>query len=206
MTCSNPDLRAVVGRARCHRSPRSRRRKYPERPIKLMIAFSAGGVNDVVGRHWAERMKPLLGTVYVENQGGASGLDRHCARSPARRPTAIRIMLGTTSTMVLNPMTMARVPYDPSRISCRSPSCASPPRRSWCTRQCRQSRSRADRLRQGQFRASCPTVPPATGTLSNLAGRAVQATRRAQRPGAHLRIAARGPGITRPREPDISRS
>jgi hypothetical protein len=31
------------------------------------------GVNDVVGRHWAERMKPLLGTIFVENQAGASG-------------------------------------------------------------------------------------------------------------------------------------
>ena len=29
--------------------------KYPERPIKLMVAFSAGGVNDVVARHWAEK-------------------------------------------------------------------------------------------------------------------------------------------------------
>ncbi|MFL6970920.1 MAG: hypothetical protein ACJ8F2_03295 [Xanthobacteraceae bacterium] len=25
---------------------------YPERPIKLMVAFAAGGVNDVVARHW----------------------------------------------------------------------------------------------------------------------------------------------------------
>ena len=47
--------------------------KYPERPIKLMVAFSAGGVNDVVARQWAERVKLLLGTVYVENQGGGSG-------------------------------------------------------------------------------------------------------------------------------------
>jgi tripartite-type tricarboxylate transporter receptor subunit TctC len=47
--------------------------KYPERPIKLMVAFSAGGVNDVVGRQWAERVRTLLGTVYVENQGGGSG-------------------------------------------------------------------------------------------------------------------------------------
>lgn len=47
--------------------------KYPERPIKLLVAFSAGGVNDVVARQWADRMKNLLGTVYVENQGGGSG-------------------------------------------------------------------------------------------------------------------------------------
>jgi len=85
---------------------------YPERPIKLMVAFSAGGVNDVVGRQWADRMKPLLGTVYVENQGGGSGTiaTGEVARA---QPDGHTLLLGSTSTMVLNPMTMAKVPYDP---------------------------------------------------------------------------------------------
>jgi len=85
--------------------------RYPERPIKLMVAFSAGGVNDVVGR---ERMKSLLGTVYVENQGGGTGTiaSGEVARAPADGYT---LLLGSTSTMVLNPMTMARVPYDPAK-------------------------------------------------------------------------------------------
>ena len=76
-----------------------------------MIAFSAGGVNDVVGRQWADRMKTLLGTVYVENQGGGTGTiaTGEVARA---QPDGHTILLGSTSTMVLNPMTMARVPYD----------------------------------------------------------------------------------------------
>ena len=88
--------------------------KYPERPIKLMVAFSAGGVNDVVARQWAERVKTLLGTVYVENQGGGTGTiaTGDVARAPGDGYT---ILLGSTSTMVLNPMTMAKVPYDPAR-------------------------------------------------------------------------------------------
>ena len=87
---------------------------YPERPIKLMVAFSAGGVNDVVARQWAERVKTLLGTVYVENQGGGSGTiaTGEVARA---QPDGYTILLGSTSTMVLNPMTMAKVPYDPAR-------------------------------------------------------------------------------------------
>src|SRR6266508_2157202 len=85
--------------------------KYPERPIKLMVAFSAGGVNDVVGRQWADRMKTLLGTVYVENQSGGTGTiaTGEVARA---RPDGHTILLGSTSTLILNPMTMARVPYD----------------------------------------------------------------------------------------------
>src|SRR5262245_34780102 len=88
--------------------------RYPERPIKLMVAFSAGGVNDVVARTWAERVKTLLGTVVVENQGGGSGTiaTGEVARAPGDGYT---ILLGSTSTMVLNPMTMAKVPYDPAK-------------------------------------------------------------------------------------------
>jgi tripartite-type tricarboxylate transporter receptor subunit TctC len=88
--------------------------QYPERPIKLMVAFSAGGVNDVVARQWAERVKTLLGTVYVENQGGGTGTiaTGEAARAPGDGYT---ILLGSTSTMVLNPMTMSKVPYDPAR-------------------------------------------------------------------------------------------
>jgi tripartite-type tricarboxylate transporter receptor subunit TctC len=88
--------------------------KYPERPIKLMVAFSAGGVNDVVARQWADRVKTLLGTVYVENQGGGTGTiaTGEVARA---QPDGYTILLGSTSTMVLNPMTMTKVPYDPAR-------------------------------------------------------------------------------------------
>ena len=47
--------------------------KYPERPIRLIVPFSAGGVVDAVARQWAERIKPHLGTIVVENEGGAGG-------------------------------------------------------------------------------------------------------------------------------------
>jgi tripartite-type tricarboxylate transporter receptor subunit TctC len=88
--------------------------RYPERPIKLMVTFSVGGVNDIVGRHWAERMKPHLGTIYVENQSGASG-STGTAEVARGQPDGYTILLGTTSTMVLNPMTMTKVPYDPAK-------------------------------------------------------------------------------------------
>src|SRR5438552_15568172 len=84
--------------------------KYPERPIKLMVAFSAGGVNDMVARQWADRVKVLLGTVVVENQGGGSGTiaTGEVARAQGDGYT---ILLGSTSTMVRNPMTMSQDPY-----------------------------------------------------------------------------------------------
>jgi tripartite-type tricarboxylate transporter receptor subunit TctC len=88
--------------------------KFPERPIKMIIPFSAGGVTDIVGRHWAERMKPNLGTIYTENQGGGAGIigASEVARSA---PDGHTIMLGNTSVSVLHPMTSNKLPYDPAR-------------------------------------------------------------------------------------------
>jgi tripartite-type tricarboxylate transporter receptor subunit TctC len=86
--------------------------RFPERPIKLMVAFSAGGVNDVVGRQWAERMRGPLGAVFVENQGGAGGTIATLDVARAQ-PDGYTLLLGSTSTMVLNPLTMPKVPYDP---------------------------------------------------------------------------------------------
>ena len=45
---------------------------WPTRPIRLVIPFPPAGLFDVIGRSWADQMKPLLGTVVVENIGSAS--------------------------------------------------------------------------------------------------------------------------------------
>jgi len=52
-------------------SHRARPQSYPARPIRLVVPFPPGGLFDVIGRSWADKMKPLLGTVVVENTGGA---------------------------------------------------------------------------------------------------------------------------------------
>lgn len=87
---------------------------FPNRPIKLVVPFSAGGVNDIIGRHWAERVKPALGSVYVENVGGAGGT-LGVMEVKRADPDGHTIALGSTSTMVLNTMTMSNVGYDPNR-------------------------------------------------------------------------------------------
>lgn len=101
---------------------------YPERPIRLIVPFAPGGVTDVVGRRWAQRVKSSLGTVFVENkpQGGGSMGAGEGARA---QPDGHTLVFGNTSTQVLIPMVMTRPPYDPIKdfipiyILCISPLC-----------------------------------------------------------------------------------
>src|ERR1051325_11556194 len=46
---------------------------YPSRPIRLIVPFPPGGVNDTVARPWAEKMRNQLGPIIIENIGGAGG-------------------------------------------------------------------------------------------------------------------------------------
>src|ERR1700681_572680 len=46
---------------------------YPSRPIRLVLPFPPGGVVDIIGRPWADKVKASLGTVCVDNQPGAGG-------------------------------------------------------------------------------------------------------------------------------------
>ena len=77
--------------------------RYPDRPIRLVIPFPPGGVYDAVGRPYAERMKTALGTVIVENQGGAGGSLGAAAVAQAQ-PDGYTILLGGGGPLVVNPI------------------------------------------------------------------------------------------------------
>lgn len=86
---------------------------FPNRPIRLIVPFSPGGVVDVIGRLWVEEMRGL-GTFVIENQGGAGGVTgaHNVARAAGDGYT---MLLGNTSTQVVNPLVMATPPYDPAK-------------------------------------------------------------------------------------------
>jgi tripartite-type tricarboxylate transporter receptor subunit TctC len=86
--------------------------KYPDRPIKLVVPFVPGGVNDAVARLWADRVKGTLGTVFIENQGGAGGAVGAAAVAHAQ-PDGYTMLLGGAGSQVLNPIGMSKPLYDP---------------------------------------------------------------------------------------------
>jgi tripartite-type tricarboxylate transporter receptor subunit TctC len=86
--------------------------KYPEHPIRLVVPRTAGGVVDVVARLWAERIKPQLGAIVIENQGGGGGTIAATAVARAAGD-GYTLLAGTTSELVINPVIMSQPSYDP---------------------------------------------------------------------------------------------
>ena len=84
---------------------------YPTRPIRLVVPFPPGGAFDFVGRPWADRMKPLVGTVVIENIGGG-GSSLGAAAVARAHPDGYTILLGGTQTHVNEALLKSRPLYD----------------------------------------------------------------------------------------------
>jgi len=86
---------------------------YPSKPLRMIVPFPPGGVTDIVARAVAVKLAIELGQpVVVENRAGASGVigAEAGARSPADGYT---LVMGNISTLGINPVTFAKLPYDP---------------------------------------------------------------------------------------------
>lgn len=87
--------------------------KYPGRAIRLVVPFSAGGGTDIMARRFGAKVGPVLGQqVVIDNRAGASGAIG--AQDVARaKPDGYTLLLGTHSTLVINPLSISNLPYDP---------------------------------------------------------------------------------------------
>ncbi len=76
---------------------------WPDKPIKLIIPFAAGGTTDIIGRVLAQQMSTILGqNVVVENRGGAGG--NIGAEAVARAPAdGYTLLLASGSMLTVNP-------------------------------------------------------------------------------------------------------
>jgi tripartite-type tricarboxylate transporter receptor subunit TctC len=86
---------------------------WPSKPIRLIVPFAAGGGTDLVARALAEKLGTELGqTIIVDNKPGASGVIamETAAKAP---PDGYTLVLGSASTVVVNPAVLPNLPYDP---------------------------------------------------------------------------------------------
>jgi tripartite-type tricarboxylate transporter receptor subunit TctC len=90
----------------------ARAQAYPTRSIRLVIPFPPGGAFDAVGRPWADKMKPLIGSVVVENIGGG-GSSLGAAAVARAQPDGYTILLGGTQTHVNEALLKSRPLYNP---------------------------------------------------------------------------------------------
>ena len=90
----------------------ARAQAYPTRPVRLVVPFPPGGAFDAVGRPWADKVKPLIGTVVIENIGGG-GSSLGAAAVARARPDGYTILLGGTQTHVNEALLKSRPLYDP---------------------------------------------------------------------------------------------
>jgi tripartite-type tricarboxylate transporter receptor subunit TctC len=85
---------------------------YPNRTVRVVVGFPAGGPTDIIARIVAQRLSDSLGQqFYVENIGGAGG-NTASGQVARANPDGYTIMAISTGFLV-NPSLYAKVPYDP---------------------------------------------------------------------------------------------
>jgi tripartite-type tricarboxylate transporter receptor subunit TctC len=84
---------------------------FPNRPVRLVVPFPAGGATDLTGRLLASKLAELWGQpVIVENRPGASGMIG--GEQVARATPDGQTLLVTITTHIQNPALFAKIPYD----------------------------------------------------------------------------------------------
>jgi len=84
---------------------------YPNRPVRVVVGFPAGGPTDVIARMVAQKLSDALGQqFFVENIGGAGG--NTAAGQVARAPPDGYTIMAISTGFVVNPSLYAKVPYD----------------------------------------------------------------------------------------------
>jgi tripartite-type tricarboxylate transporter receptor subunit TctC len=85
---------------------------YPNKPVKLIVPFLAGGTTDIIGRLVAQELSKAGINAIVENRPGAGG---NIGAEQAAKSTAdgYTLFVGTVGTHGINSSLYAKLPYDP---------------------------------------------------------------------------------------------
>jgi tripartite-type tricarboxylate transporter receptor subunit TctC len=86
---------------------------YPDKPIRILVGFAAGGPADISARLLADRFAEAWGQpVVVENVTGAAG-NLATDRVAKAAPDGHTLLLAASATIVTNPSLYQKLPFDP---------------------------------------------------------------------------------------------
>ncbi|UUX95138.1 tripartite tricarboxylate transporter substrate binding protein [Aquabacterium sp. J223] len=86
---------------------------WPNKPIRIIVGYAAGGGNDVLARLLAQKLQESLGqTVVVENRPGVAAIVGTDAVAKAP-PDGYTLMVTASGPIVFNPALYAKLPYAP---------------------------------------------------------------------------------------------
>ncbi|MCX7203613.1 MAG: tripartite tricarboxylate transporter substrate binding protein [Burkholderiales bacterium] len=94
-------------------APAAAQSDFPNKPVRLIVPFPPGGVTDIVARAVAVKLASEWGQqVIVDNKPGASGAIGAELGAKAA-PDGYTLIMGNISTLGINAVTFAKLPYDP---------------------------------------------------------------------------------------------
>jgi tripartite-type tricarboxylate transporter receptor subunit TctC len=123
--CLTAILAVIAGL--CIPTSQAQAQAYPNKPIRMVVGYAAGGSTDILARTLGQKLSEALGTsVIIENRPGASGTigSDFVAKAP---PDGYTILMGEVGSLAMAPGLFPKLPYDPARdftvisVAARSP-------------------------------------------------------------------------------------
>jgi tripartite-type tricarboxylate transporter receptor subunit TctC len=90
----------------------TRAQNYPDRPIRLIVPFPAGGAVDIIARLVGQRLSETIGQVIVDNRPGVNGTLATKAVASAEAD-GYTLLFGTVGTLAISPALERNAGYDP---------------------------------------------------------------------------------------------
>jgi len=112
-------MRALIAASLCagwalHNVAHAQTQGYPDRPIRMVVPFPAGGPTDGMARIISDRLSLVLGqTVVVENRGGGAGGSIGAKAVATADPDGYTILITPGGSLTSGPAVHANIGYDP---------------------------------------------------------------------------------------------